>query len=328
MFSVSLSQLTTIRWGLAEELVHLAAQGFDCLSIWRAKLSDDGPARAATMLSAAGVRASSLQWAGGFTGADGRTFTESVDDAVEAIEAARVIGAPVLVVHSGCRGGHTRAHARRLFLQALATLAPLARAAGVTLALKPMRPEAGCSATFLASPFDALAIVEEVNQPAVRLALDLWQWGDDALFGRMLPRLAAAAAIVQVADRIGPVTADWERLPVGRGTLPLESLVTSLVEQGYGGDFEFDPVGEAVAGIGYAGVLAETRRTVDAWSERLEQRLAWRHAAAAVWQAAGWRSAGVAAGGEGGFRLPWAVGQLRSAGSRRSHASSQVVSRG
>lgn len=324
MFSVSLSQLTTIRWGLVEELTHLAAHGFDRLSIWRAKLSDDGPEATAAMLSAAGVRVSSLQWAGGFTGAEGRTFTESLDDAVEAVEAARVIGAPVLVVHSGCRGGHTRAHARRLFMQALATLAPLAREAGVTLALKTVRPEAGCNASFLARPVDALGVVEEVAHPSVRLALDLWQWADDAQFVALLPRLASRTSIVQVADRVGPVTADWERLPACRGTLPLESLVTLLVEQGYAGDFEFDPVGDAVAGIGYDGVLAETRRHVDAWSERLEQRLAWRHAAAAVWQrtAAGTESA------DGGFRLPRSAGQFRSAGSRRSHASSQVVSRG
>lgn len=324
MLSVSLSQLTTIRWGLAEELTHLAAHGFDCLSIWRAKLSDDGPAATASMLSAAGVRVSSLQWAGGFTGAEGRTFTESVDDAVEAVEAARVIGAPVLVVHSGCRGGHTRAHARRLFMQALSTLAPLARAAGVTLALKAMRPEAGCNASFLARPIDALGIVEEVGHPAVRLALDLWQWADDAQFAAMLPRLASWTSIVQVADRVGPVTADWERLPACRGTLPLESLVTLLVEQGYGGDFEFDPVGDVVAGIGYAGVLEETRRHVDAWSERLDQRLAWRHAAAAFWQRA---AAGTDAAGAGD-RLSWSSVQFRTAGSRRSHASSHVVSRG
>jgi sugar phosphate isomerase/epimerase len=327
MFPVSLSQLTTIRWGLAEELVQVAAHGFDCLSIWRAKLSDDGPTAAAAMLAAAGVRVSSLQWAGGFTGADGRTFIESLDDAAEAVEAARILGAPVLVVHSGCRGGHTRAHARRLFLQALATLAPVARAAGVTLAIKAIRPEAGCHATFLTRPIDALDVVEEMAHPAVRLALDLWQWGDDANFAGMLPRLAAAAAIVQVADRSGPVTADRERLPVGRGTLPLESLVTTVVEQGYSGDFEFDPVGDAVSEIGYEGVLAEARRTVDAWAERLEERIAWRHAAAVVWQAAGaGRNAGIAA--EAGIRLPWRIGQFRSAGSRRSQASSQVVSRG
>jgi sugar phosphate isomerase/epimerase len=328
MFSVSLSQLTTMRWGLAEELSHLAAHGFDGLSIWRAKLSDDGAVAVAAMLSAAGVRVSSLQWAGGFTGADGRSFTESVDDAVEAVEAARVIGAPVLVVHSGCRGGHTRAHARRLFVQALATLAPLAREAGVTLALKAMRPEAGGHASFLARPIDALGIVEDVGEPSVRLALDLWQWADDAQFALTLPRLAASTSLVQVADRVGPVTADWERLPVCRGTLPLEALITTLVEHGYGGDFVFDPVGEAVTGIGYAGVVAETRRHVDAWSERLEQRLAWRHAAAAVWQASG-AAANAGHGPVGGaFRMPLRAGQFRSAGSRRSHASSHVVSRG
>jgi len=191
-----------------------------------------------------------------------------------------------------------------------------------------MRPEAGCNASFLARPVDALAIVEEAAHPSVRLALDLWQWADDAQFTALLPRLASSTSIVQVADRIGPVTADWERLPACRGTLPLESLVTLLVEQGFGGDFEFDPVGEAVTGIGYEGVLAETRRHVDAWSERLEQRLAWRHAAAAVLQASG-AVTEVGDGTVGGdFRMPWRPGQFRSAGSRRSHASSHVVSRG
>ena len=37
----------------------------------------------------------------------------------EAIEMAETLAAPVLVVHSGCRGGHTRSHARRLLSQAV-----------------------------------------------------------------------------------------------------------------------------------------------------------------------------------------------------------------
>ena len=135
----SISQLTTYRWDLPIELEHLAYHGFDAIALWRTKLSDVGVDAARKHLDRTGIRVSSLQWAGGFTGGDGRSYRECVDDAVEAIEDAAVVGAAAVVVHSGCRGGHTRAHARRLLVGALETLAPVARSAGVVLALRPLQ---------------------------------------------------------------------------------------------------------------------------------------------------------------------------------------------
>jgi sugar phosphate isomerase/epimerase len=340
MLHVAISQLTTSRWELPEEIARVADHGFDCMSLWRAKLSDIGPAAAASLLADAGIRVSSLQWAGGFTGGDGRTFAESIDDAAEAIETAATVGAPTLVIHSGCRGGHTRPHARRLLVQALQTLAPIAGAAGVTLAVKPMHLASAAGCSFLNRPVDALELVENVADPAIRMALDLWQFGDDPDLVRLLPRLAAATAVVQVADRNGPPTVELERLPASHGSLPLESLVLALIDHGYAGDFELDPVGDAVASLGYEGVLAETRRVADAWAVAVEERLLWSRATAAVWQTAGSRLAAASAAGNAinqrlwpaGWMTPWSVGwsngQFRSMGSRRSHASSQTVSRG
>ncbi len=287
MFQAAISELTTSRWSLADEVDRLAAHGFESLALWRPKLSDVGPAAAADILSAAGMRASSLHWAGGFTGGDGRTFAESIDDAQEAIEAAAVVGAPVLVVHSGCRGGHTRAHAGRLLVQALETLAPAAAAAGVQLALEPVHAAAAPGYSFIARLGDALEIVERLAHPSIRLSLDLWQFGDAPELPRLLPRLAAVTALVQVADRCGPPTPDMERLPAGRGSLALESAVFALLARGFTGDFTFDPIGEAVAAMGYDRTLADLRTTASSWSERLLERQAWSHAAAAVRQAAG-----------------------------------------
>jgi sugar phosphate isomerase/epimerase len=181
------------------------------------------------------------------------------------------------------------------------------------LAVKPMHAAAASGCSFLTRLVDALELVEDAADPAIRLAVDLWQFGDDPELLRLLPRLAAVTALVQVADREGPPTAELERLPVGRGSLPLESLVLALIDHGYGdhgfgGDFELDPVGETVVALGYDRVLEEARRVADAWTMAVEERLLWSRATAAVWQA---------------NRL-----QFRSAGSRRSQASSQTVSRG
>ena len=332
MFHVAISQLTMSRSELPEEIASLAGHGFECLSLWRAKLSDIGHTAAASMLTEAGIRVSSLQWAGGFTGGDGRTFAESIEDAVEAIDVAAAVGAPVLVVHTGCRGGHTRSHARRLLVHALETLAPLAGRAGVVLAVKPVHAAAAPGCSFLTRVVDALDLIEDLADPAVRMAADLWQFGDDPALPRLLPRLAAATAVVQVADRIGPPTSELERLPAGHGTLPLESLVLALIDHGYGGAFEFDAVGEAVATLGYDRVLKETRKVADAWATAVEERLLWSRAAAAVWQTAGHRLAAATVAGNGLDQRPWSGvwsgDQFRSAGSRRSQASHQIVSRG
>jgi sugar phosphate isomerase/epimerase len=312
MFEIAISQMTTSRWDLSVEVAQLVRHGFDAISVWRPKVSDVGVDQAAAMIAAAGLRVSSVQWAGGFTGGDGRSFDESVADAVETIELAEALGAPVVVVHSGCRAGHTRSHARRLLRQALDLLSGRARQAGVTLAVKPMHPVAAEGCSFVGRLAEAVDLVEQVDDPAVRLAFDLWHWGDDAAARSLLPRVAELTAVLQVADRAGPPSPAADRLPAGHGRLPLAELVAELAAHGYRGDIEFDPVGETVEILGYDGVLAETQLVATAWLPRL--------AAAA--------EAGFGSGAEAAGPLPLRPAHFRAAGSRRSHASSQVVSRG
>jgi sugar phosphate isomerase/epimerase len=269
MLQVSISELTTFRWELADEIDRLAHHGFDALSIWRTKLSDIGPGRAATLLRKAGMRVSSLQWAGGFTGSDGRSFRDSVEDALQSIETAAALEADVLIVHAGCRGGHTRGHAHRLLADALEVLAPEALARGVTLAIKPMHPAAADGCDFLNDLAHAVRWIGRFDHPAVRLSLDLWQFGHEAGLEASIADLVPLTAVVQVADRRGLPSADRERLPPGQGTLRLGSLVAALVEHGYAGDFELEFVGEAVESLGYEQVLGQARLAADAWNRRI-----------------------------------------------------------
>lgn len=312
MFDVAVSELTSPRWDLHDEVERAAAHGFDAISLWRPKVSDVGAAKAAAMVAVAGLRVSSLQWAGGFTGGDGRSFAESIDDAVEAIVTAATLAAPVLMVHSGCRGGHTRSHAQRLLVQALETLAPVAARAGVTLALKPSHPAGGVGCNFLGGLSEAIDLVAGFSDPAVRLAVDFWHFGDAPDIDVLLPQLAEAAAVVQVADRCGPPSAQSDRLPAGHGGLPLERLVGEMLAHGYRGTVEFDPVGEVAEILGYDGVWSETRLVTQAWNERL---------------AIG-RSGPMVATGAGRRPLPGHFRAAAASGSRRSHASSHTGSPG
>lgn len=269
MLQAAISELTTFRWELADEIEHLTRHGFDRISLWRTKLSDLGVGQARTLLRNSGMRVSSLQWAGGFTGGDGRSFRDSVADALEAIETAAEIDADVLVVHSGCRGGHTRTHAHRLLADALDVLAPAAFSSGVTLAIKPMHPAAATGCDFLADLGHAGRWVRRFDHPAVKLSIDLWQFGHEPEHAPLLADLVPLTAVVQVADRRGLPSAERDRLPPGHGDLRLEPLVMSLLEHGYTGDFEFELVGETVESLGYDHVLRQTRLAADAWSRRV-----------------------------------------------------------
>lgn len=265
---VSISELSMMRWDLATEVEALSSLGFGGVSLWRTKLSDVGVAEARRLLRRRGIRVSSLQWAGGFTGSDGRTFRESVDDAWDAVRTAAALGCGVLVVHPGCRGGHTLGHAHRLLCEAMERLAPAALDRGVRLAIQPFHPASAAGCGFLTRVSTALEWIDRFDHPGVGLALDLWQFGGEPGLVGLLPDLVDRLAVVKLADREGCPAADRERLPPGEGSLPLESLVGTLVARGYRGWCEYEVVGEAVEAGGYRQALESVRRTADAWERR------------------------------------------------------------
>lgn len=269
--SASVSELSMLRWDLEEELEHLARHGIEGVGLWRTKLSDVGVATARGLVRRYRRRVSSLQWAGGFTGSDGRNFRESVDDALDAIGAAAAVGAGVLVLHTGCRGGHTLGHAHRLLLEACETLAPAAWNSGVRLAIQPLHPDAAAGCGFLTGLSQAVDWIERFDHPAIGLALDLWHFGHDPALPALLPRLVRRLFLVKVADRVESPTGGGERLLPGTGRLPLESQVGTLLALGYAGDVEFEAVGETVEAAGYDATLGHVRQIADGWSRRLGQ---------------------------------------------------------
>lgn len=279
-FQFAVSQLTTLRWDLPEELCHCVEHGFDAISLWRAKVSDVGTGTAQELLQQAGVRVSSLHWAGGFTGSDGQTFDESLADCREAIETAEQLACPVLTVYAGCRGGHTLSHARRLVRQALAELAPAATAAGVTLALKPAREPESLGGGFMSSLEETQAVIADVDQDHVGLALDLWAFADDPFLRESWDLLVRHTRLVLVADRSGPLDFEQERLLPGAGRLPLDWCLRALADAGYQGDIEIDPVGEAVSQAGYEATLAAISQYRDELGRMLRRPQPRRRAAA------------------------------------------------
>ena len=240
---LSMNELTTYRWSFEEDVVNYANAGYTAIGIWRRKVEDFGVERAIELLQESGLRVSSLLWAGGFTGNDGRTHTESVEDAREAIALADQLGAENLLLYSGGSDLHIRKHCDRLLSNALDSLLPIAEEFDVRLALKPMHPAAATEWTFLTDLGDTLHLLERYASPHLGLALDLFHFADDRKLMALLPRLAEHLAVVSVGDRLEPITFEQNRCTIGNGFLPLSRIVPALLEEGYDGFFEIELLG-------------------------------------------------------------------------------------
>src|SRR3954470_14471410 len=106
MVRLAISELTTFRWSFEKDIEQYQAAGISAIGVWRQKLADVGDEKGAEMLAQAKLAASSLQWAGGFTGSDGRSHEESLADARQAIATAAALRCRSLIIHSGARGVH------------------------------------------------------------------------------------------------------------------------------------------------------------------------------------------------------------------------------
>ena len=98
---LSISEVTTYSWSFQRDVRTYARHGVPAMGIWRQKLADYGEEKGAELLAEHGMDVSNVYFAGGFTGHDGRSFQEAVDDAERAIETASLLQADCLTVYTG-----------------------------------------------------------------------------------------------------------------------------------------------------------------------------------------------------------------------------------
>lgn len=256
MAQLAMSEVTTYRWSLEEDVEHYVTAGIPAIGVWRRKLADYGESRGVRLLAQSGLTVSSLLWAGGFTGSDGCSHAESIADARDAIRLAAELHCPCVLVHTGSRGMHTQNHVRRLLHTALEKLLPLAEEVGVALAIEPMPASCAAEWTFLTDLDEALKFVTAYETTALRIALDTFYWGHDRTLGSRLPSLAPHLALVQLGDARQPACREQNRCRLGDGNIPLSQIVSDLRAAGYHGFFEVELLGEEIESTDYRQLLS------------------------------------------------------------------------
>jgi len=263
MLQLSVSELTTFRWSLEEDIENLVALGIPALGIWRDKLTDCGEEVGIDLICESGLEVSSVMWAGGFTGSDGRSHRDGIADAIDALHLAACLNAGCLIVYTGGRGGHTWKHCRRMATNALRELAFLAGDLGVTLALEPMHPGCAQDWTFLNSLDDTLALLDEVGSPHVKIVLDTYHLGMCPDIVERIPEIAPLVTLVHLGDALQPPCGEQDRCQLGEGIVPLDKILTALHQCGFDGHCEIELLGEAVEQYEYSELIENSVRAVE-----------------------------------------------------------------
>jgi sugar phosphate isomerase/epimerase len=260
MARLSMNEMTTYRWSFEEDVQHYRAAGIKAIGVWRRKLSDFGEERGIELLKDSGLAVSNLLWAGGFTGSEGHTHRESIDEALEAVRLAAEMKAGCLVVYSGARAGHTHNHARRLLIGALKEVASLADELSVVLALEPMHATCCGECTFLNSLDDAISILQQVASPQIKLSFDTYHMADQPNLIEHAKQLAAAGriAIVHLADG-NPPDEEQRRTRLGGGIVPIGEIVAALQAGGYDGDYDVELFGDDISPDDYEPLLRQSQ---------------------------------------------------------------------
>lgn len=262
MARIAMNELTTFRWSFDEDVQNYAAANYDGIGVWRQKIADFGEDKGSELVRDSQIQVSSLHWAGGFTGSDGRTFRESVADARDAVHLAADLGAACLVVYTGGRGGHTHNHARRLMTTALGELSPVAAELGVLLAIEPMHEACATEWTFLNRLDDTLQLLASLGDDNLRIVFDTYHLVQEESLVAKIPEFVQRIGLVQVGDAKSPPSGEQNRCLLGDGIVPLRDIVDELTSAGYDNYFEVELMGEEIESADYGELLRHSRETL------------------------------------------------------------------
>lgn len=222
---------------LTERTAAAQQAGWQHLSLLRKSLWSYGEERLSELLVDRGLKISSLSWIGGFTGSAGFTYREAIDDGRLAIQEAARLGAEMLIVAPGSRGGHTFRHAQRVIVDGMRHLADLASRRKVRLAMLTL-PAGGTPQRL--SGIETLELAQQfldmIASPCVGLSIPIDGWLGHAT---ATPALQELAPQIQLAVSRLPETASEGWRTESAAALKL------LLQAGFRGTWEFD-AGQAV----------------------------------------------------------------------------------
>jgi sugar phosphate isomerase/epimerase len=263
-FSASLEHLSintaTLRKQLALPAIveACARRGIPAICPWRDQVAAAGLAAIAKQIADAGLALSGYCRGGFFTAADSAGLRAALDDNRRAIDEAKALGAPCLVLVVGSLPGALQgkpqstdlALARSQVFDGIAASLEYAKTAGMPLAIEPLHPMQGADRACINTLEQALDICDALDpgrSGALGVTLDAYHvWWD--------PKLEAQIARAGAERLLAYHVCDWllatrdlvnDRGMMGDGVIELKKLRAWVEAAGYRGGVEAEIFSEA-----------------------------------------------------------------------------------
>ncbi len=240
----SISEVTTLTAGLAEDLDAYREAGADGIGIWEIKLRDGEDAD-----SLARVRASGLQVTNcvpaipsilPFPLEGPKDPRERVEALCASIRRLAPFEPESVVCLTGSAAGLDSGEARHTVVEGLRRIGAQAQAAGVRVGLEPMSRLDAEAWTIATSIAEALDLLEEAGDTALGITFDVWHlWSTETLFDDIRAH-AARFTGVHVCDWREPTRGWADRVLPGDGIAPLPQILGALDEAGWRGPYDLE----------------------------------------------------------------------------------------
>jgi len=263
---LSLNQITTNRWSVAEAAEGCARAGIGWIGLWRDKVADaGGAAAAAEAVRAAGLRVSSLCRGGFFPAADQAGRAAAIEENRRAIEDAAALGTDVLVLVCGGlpEGSRDLAAAREMVADGIAAVVDDAAACGVRLGIEPLHPMFCADRSVITTLGEANDLAERFPAEWLGVVVDAYHVWWDPYVEREIGR--ARMLGFHIDDWVLPLPQGallGRGLP-GEGCADLPRLYHTVSDAGYAGPIEVEVLSESVWATPGEEVLARLVSEVD-----------------------------------------------------------------
>jgi sugar phosphate isomerase/epimerase len=230
----SISQVSTLAAGFADDVSAYAAAGVDGIGVWELKLGDESleEFRASGLDSATAVPAvPSVHPLPLLPGPD--TVKERVDALLHSLEVLAPYAPAAILCFTGPGDRETAVRGVR-------EIAREAEQLGLRLAVEPFQHEGIESWSILNTLGDAAEFVEEVGSPAVGIQFDVWHLWNTADVLDEIPRHAHLIAGVHVSDWREPTRGWADRVLPGEGVADLPAILGVLEDVGWEGFYDLE----------------------------------------------------------------------------------------
>jgi sugar phosphate isomerase/epimerase len=247
---LSLNQITTDRWTVAQAVAGCQRAGIGAIGLWRQKVTYAGIAAAAAAVQDAGLRVSSLCRGGFFPAPDAAGRAAAIEDNRRAIDEAHALGTDVLVLVCGGLppGSRDLPGARAMVRDGIATVAGDAAAAGVRLGIEPLHPMYCADRSVISTLGQANDLAEQFPAAEVGVVVDAYHVWWDPRVEEEIARASERILGFHVCDWVLPLPAGaltGRGLP-GDGCADLARLHRAVSAAGYRGPIEVEVLNEAV----------------------------------------------------------------------------------